>query len=445
MPARAVGIKNEKTLNIKSNIIRDQTFIHKHEPSKTDEQTMEALKLLESENEIFTVPDLPPTTFLPRFDLQAYEEEEFIPEILERCKAKPDQVHALSPTYEDYEYVWKPVYVLDYVNKRWKVKDQSTGQIKCVTRLSLLFLDEDPQAFLKRVKDWKLLQQHVNAELMFTSLVDSISPDNVSILSKQRRFNLLKKSMREKTIEIGREKIAERFKHLLRVVEEEYIRQMKKWILLKEMQSTSTHERFASFKIPIRLPSKSAKYLAVVPIPKYDYEGNYQKFSTSHWSKDSSQVSITEKLVIRSLKTLEQRYLNTNRAALKLPKELKDLIIAQNSHHAAVQQNISVQWRDYFVAEIQDDLKNTHHFYESDMDMYKESELNRIVTRFELLLNSYLREFVKQSIDDWVEFIRSFTIPNYDKGELWKISNHQMIIVHLNIHQGKKKKKGKKL
>jgi len=153
MPARAVGIKNEKTLNIKSNIIRDQTFIHKHEPSKTDEQTMEALKLLEAENEIFTVPDLQPTTFLPRFDLQAYEEEELIPEILERCKAKPDQVHALSPTYENYEYVWKPVYVLDYVNKRWKVKDQSTGQIKCVTRLSLLFLDEDPQAFLKRVKD----------------------------------------------------------------------------------------------------------------------------------------------------------------------------------------------------------------------------------------------------------------------------------------------------
>jgi len=206
---------------------------------------------------------------------------------------------------------------------------------------------------------------------------------------------------------------------------------------------TNTHERFGSFKVPIRLPSKSAKYLAVVPLPKYDYEGNHQKFATSHWSKDPSQVSITEKLVIRSLKTLEQRYLNTNRTALKLPKELKDLISAQQSHHAAVQQNISVQWRDYFVAEIQDDLKNTHHFYESDMEVYKESELNRIVTRFEFLLHSYLREFVKQSIDDWVEFIRSFTVPDYGKGELWKISTHQMIIIHLSIHQGKKKKKGK--
>ena len=181
-----------------ASIVRDQTFIHKHEPSTTDEQTMEALRLLEAENEIFTVSDLPPTTFLPRFDLQAFEEEASIPDILARCQAKPDVVHALSPTYDNYEYVWKPVYVIDYVNNRWRVKDSATGHIKNVTRLSLLFLDEDPQAFLKRVKDCKMLQKQVNDELMFTSLVDSISPDNVSVLSKQKRFNILKKSVREK-------------------------------------------------------------------------------------------------------------------------------------------------------------------------------------------------------------------------------------------------------
>mmetsp|Transcript_42325 Transcript_42325/g.49281 ORF Transcript_42325/g.49281 Transcript_42325/m.49281 type:complete len:517 (+) Transcript_42325:805-2355(+) len=279
---------------------------------------------------------------------------------------------------------------------------------------------------------------------MFTSLVDSISPDNVSILSKQRRFNILKKSVREKSESISENKIADTFKHLIRVVEEEYIRQMKKCILLNEMQNFNTHERFKNFKVPIRLPSRSAKYLAVVPMPKYDYNSNFQKFSQSHWNKDPNQVGVTEKLVIRSLKSLEQRFLNTNRTSLKLPKELKDLISAQQAHHAAVQQNISVQWRDYFVAEIQDDLKNSHHFYESNMNMYKESELKRIVTRFELLLHSYLRDFVKQSIDDWVEFIRSFTIPNYKRGELWRISNHQMITIHLSIHTGKKKKKDEK-
>lgn len=209
------------------------------------------------------------------------------------------------------------------------------------------------------------------------------------------------------------------------------------------MQNFNTHSRFSELKVPVRLPSRSARYLAVVPIPKYDYAGNYQKFSSSHWNKDSKQVSVTEKLVIRSLRSLDQRFMNTNKSVLKLPKELTDLISIQKSHHAAVQQNISVQWRDYFVAEIQDDLKETHDFYEPDIEVYRDSELKKIVTRFELLLHTYLREFVKQSIDDWVSFIKSFTKPNYEKGELWKLTNSQMLIIHLNVHNSKKKKKEK--
>lgn len=33
-------------------------------------------------------------------------------------------------------------------------------------------------------------------------------------------------------------------------------------------------------------------------------------------------------------------------------------------------------------------------------------------------MNTYLREFVKLSIDDWVSFIKDFTNPKVD--ELWK-------------------------
>ena len=208
------------------------------------------------------------------------------------------------------------------------------------------------------------------------------------------------------------------------------------------MQSNSTHDRFTNLRVPIRLQAKAAPYLAVVKVPKFEYKQNYRKFEANHWNKDKNQVGVTEKLVIRSLVTLQQRFMNTNKTALKLPKELKDLMSAQSAHHAAVQQNISVQWRDYFVAEIQDDLKSAHFFYEPKMENYQESELKRIVTRFELLLHSYLRDFVKQSIDDWIDFIMSYTKPNYEKNELWELSQNQMIIIHLSIHSSKRKKKG---
>ena len=119
------------------------------------------------------------------------------------------------------------------------------------------------------------------------------------------------------------------------------------------------------------------------------------------------------------------------------------MIADQNTHHSAVKQNIFVKWRDYFIAEIQDDLKSHYHFYESEMKNYRESELKQVITRFEFLLQSFIRDFVKNSIDDWVEFIRSFTKPNYERGELWKISTTPLIVIHLTVHVNKKSKKEK--
>jgi len=55
-------------------------------------------------------------------------------------------------------------------------------------------------------------------------------------------------------------------------------------------------------------------------------------------------------------------------------------------------------------------------------------------------MNSYLRDFVKHSIDNWVSFIRSFTIPNYDAGELWARCNTPLMIVHLAVRKPKDKK-----
>lgn len=65
-----------------------------------------------------------------------------------------------------------------------------------------------------------------------------------------------------------------------------------------------------------------------------------------------------------------------------------------------------VQWRDYLIGEIQDKLrKNNHNFFEANKDTYEKSPLKRIITRFEYILNSYLRDFVLTSINEFVDFI----------------------------------------
>lgn len=70
--------------------------------------------------------------------------------------------------------------------------------------------------------------------------------------------------------------------------------------------------------------------------------------------------------------------------------------------------------------------------------------MKRIISRFEYILNTYLREFVRLSVTDWVDFIKSFTLPAYGRGELWKVQATPMIVIHLSFNMRSKKKEDKK-
>jgi hypothetical protein len=76
--------------------------------------------------------------------------------------------------------------------------------------------------------------------------------------------------------------------------------------------------------------------------------------------------------------------------------------------------------------------------------LHEQSPLKRIIARFEYILNTYLREFVQLSIDDWVTFIRDFTAPNLSNDELWKINRTSLVNIHLHIKKKDKKKKVEK-
>jgi len=229
----------------------------------------------------------------------------------------------------------------DFKEKKYKVKVCATGQEKLVTRLSLLFFNEDPEKFKERVNQCKLRQEIVEAELRFTNLVDSVPTDSVSTLSKERRFYFLHKSVRPSD-KFDPAKIYPTFKNLLRVVEEEYIRQMKKCVILKEMEDTANQQKFQRMKIPIRLSKKTSPYFGVVRCPKYNFSYNYEEIQNQHFSSDDDLVAMTRIFIQKCIDFQDQRYLNTNKQMLKLPRELKDLEKIQNSHHSAVSQNMMV-------------------------------------------------------------------------------------------------------
>lgn len=99
-----------------------------------------------------------------------------------------------------------------------------------------------------------------------------------------------------------------------------------------------------------------------------------------------------------------------------------------------------IQWREFLIGEISDKLRKNHNFFEGDNNTYEMSALKRIITRFEYILNTYLREFVRLSINDWEKFIKYFTNPNLNNDELWKVNDTPCIVIHLSIKKKRRKK-----
>ena len=145
---------------------------------------------------------------------------------------RPDEPHAISPCFAEGEYAWKPVFVKGYdaAQKKFEVCVANTRQSKFVTRLSLLFYAEDPVAFRTRVNLCKTRLKNCRADMAFTKEVDRVKHDVVSTLSRERREGFMRKCIRDSD-RFEQNAIYKTFEHLIRVVQEEYIRQMKKCIV----------------------------------------------------------------------------------------------------------------------------------------------------------------------------------------------------------------------
>jgi hypothetical protein len=96
------------------------------------------------------------------------------------------------------------------------------------------------------------------------------------------------------------------------------------------------HQKFHKLRIPIRLPKRTAPYFGVVACPKYNFNQHLEEIVKAHWSSDNDLIGMTKIFTKKCLDFLEYRYMNTNKTALKLPRELKELKKMQNSHHQSV-------------------------------------------------------------------------------------------------------------
>ena len=248
-----------------------------------DDATMEALEMLEEDRAMWN-SGLLDLKNLARYDVFEGDRE---PEAwTEACLRLPGQAHGLSPVCENYEYNWKPVEVLAYdsAERKFKVKIVSTGMEKSVSRLSLLFFAEDEKAFKERVRTCRELQQTVQAELKFTSLVDSVPMDAVSELPADAKIRVLKSVLQRQKGFTKEQK--DSHEKLVKVAEQEYIRQMKKCVIQKEMEDPKNWAALQKLNVPAKLQKASLEYFGAVRCPVYNFSQNFAKVQGSHFSQD---------------------------------------------------------------------------------------------------------------------------------------------------------------
>ena len=248
-------------------------------------------------------------------------------------------------------------------------------------------------AFRQRVDECKQRQRNVEAELRFTALIDSQPSDSVSVLSQERRRQFLSKCMASNQA-LDPDFVMKQFQPLMRVVEEEYKRQMKKCVLLKQMEDPANHDQFLKMKVPVRLTKTTKPYFGVVTLPKYPFAQYQNEILHVHWCTSTNMEQMTRVFTKKCIEYQQNRFMQTKASVLKLPNELAEMKQKQESHHKSTALNVMHRWREFLVGEIADKLKEDYNFFEDDMQVYSKSQLKRVILRFEFIMNSYLRNFV---------------------------------------------------
>lgn len=92
--------------------------------------------------------------------------------------------------------------------------------------------------------------------------------------------------------------------------------------------------------------------------------------------------------------------------------------------------------RDVLINNVHEKLKNQFNFFGDKMQTYENGPLKKVVTKLDVLLNQFLRDYEKKSINGYVEFIQSFTMPN-------KFNTSPLISIDLKAIKSQKNEKSK--
>jgi len=138
---------------------------------------------------------------------------------------------------------------------KYKVNVTNKNITKWVVRLSIMFLSEDETLFKERIEQCKNLQSDSENEYRLRKYVENISIHNVSPLTKEIKARIFNRVVENNT-RVDAWNWTESFLSLKKEMEDSYILNQKKYMVLNEMKDPKNHSKFTKEKIPIKIKTE---------------------------------------------------------------------------------------------------------------------------------------------------------------------------------------------
>lgn len=363
---------------------------------------------------------------LARYD--CWEDKDW-QEWLRLCKENTKDYDGVSPVFENNDYVWRQVKVLDYDEEqmKYKVIFLHSDQIKYVSRLSLLFFNENRAEFEYRKYLCEKRRSNVDEFLLFTRYIDNIPDSLVSKLNSSWEKKILA------FLRFQTKRLAIKFNYIftnanpsfvreIKVIRQDHLRQMKKCRMLLEMQVQEYEATFELRSLKIRPFYKSIKTpLSGINIGKRNQRefNEKRRFLNQKSFFEDKYLSNVIVLFLKECEKLKKmKILLHNIEQNKLPLTSKDFLVVMEKYNNASEYNVITTCKHTLrnlimdgLSEIEIEKKKTkkYNFYMVEPSQYPDSKVKRVLQYFNLILFNKLKELINISIESFMRYFKRFS------------------------------------
>lgn len=331
----------------------------------------------------------------------------------------------------------------DSHQKKYFVKQVDSGMQKFVDRLSLLFDEEDKNLFKDRVQQCKYYQKRAENEMRFQNYAEEVDSRVVSTLGKGWVDEILSKVMykRKRTKDDDNAGFLISAKIIIKTVEAEYLREMKKCYVLSEMLVKTHKDKFLKLKIPIRRDMLIVAYygtIGVLPsMPVFELKRALLEKKLLITTRDN-RICLSDFAEKSSEKVLIHMF-NYNIPKNQIPLSYLAYSTIQDEANIDANKTLNNLWRESQITTISSvpafNVSFNLEDYRANMDLFLPT--TRFIKRMDLFFRSNVKALSEFNLQKYVDYVRQFNMPIDD--EVWSVSQKPLLVITIKNFDIKEK------